>query len=177
MACKRGIRKSLEASRAYYDSLKAYDPARELWTFLVKRSSDDRGLASLSKEERVYFAINLLEKEVYNGGFDQYFFNSSSDYNWIAVEGLREIRALQSLKLVREAANTLFGRDGPPADQADRWRIMSSKAPHLSQQHRRESHLDRLDKEFYKDPDQLGERLTAYAKQHGLVSRCERGTH
>lgn len=167
----------MDASRAYYESLKAYDPMRELWTSLVNRSSNDRSLTSWSVQEKAYFAMCLLEGEVYNGGFDQYFSNSSADSYEFAVAGLTEIEALRSLRLVREAAETLFGENDPPTTQEGRWRIMHSKARRLSEvvfQHRIGTRLERLDKEFWTDPDQLGDRLIAYAKQHGLVGPFER---
>jgi hypothetical protein len=80
MACKQGIRKSMDASRDYYESLKSYDPFRELWKSLVERSSLDRSLVNFSVKEQRYFAVSLLDGEVYNGGFDQFFSNSSGNY-------------------------------------------------------------------------------------------------
>lgn len=173
MACKQGIRKSMDASRAYYESLKVYDPTRELWNSLVKRSSLDASLANLSPHEQRYFAVLLLEGEVYNGGFDQFFSNSSGDYYYIAVDGLAELGALSSLKFAREAADAIFGKRGPPVDRAERLRIMNGKTRQLSEvltRYRQSSRLERLDEQFWEDPDQLADRLSAYAEQHGLIA-------
>jgi hypothetical protein len=173
MACKQGIRRSIDASRAYYESLKEYDPFRELWKSLVKRSSNDPSLAQLSSEEQRYFAVNLLEGEVYNGGFDQFFSNSAGDYYHLAVTGLEEIGASSSLAIVKEAAETVFGSSGPPIDRTERWRVMESRIRRLSEvltRSRQASRLERLDEQFWEDPDRLGERLTAYAEQRGLVA-------
>jgi hypothetical protein len=173
MACKQGIRKSMEASRAYYQSLKAYDPFRELWKSLVERSSEDEALISFSREERSYFAVSLLNGEVYNGGFDQFFSNSSGNHYVSVIEGLQDLGALSSLRLAREAADTIFGRRAPPADRAKRWQIMNGKARQLSEvldRYRHTSKLERLDKQFCEDPDKLEERLTAYAERHRLVA-------
>jgi hypothetical protein len=173
MACKRGIRKSMEASRAYYESLKEYDPFRELWKSLVERSSSDRSLGQLSSEEQRYFAVSLLEGEVYNGGFDQFFWNSSGDYYQLAVAGLEDLGAASALAIVKEAADTVFGRSGPPADQTERWRILDSKTRRLSEvltRYRQRSRLEGLDEQFWEDPDRLADRLTAYAEERGLVA-------
>lgn len=173
MACKQGIRKSIDASRAYYESLKVYDPTRELWNSLVKRSSLDASLANLSAHEQKYFAVLLLEGEVYNGGFDQFFSNSSGDYYYIAVDGLTELGALSSLRLAREAADAIFGKRGPPVDRAERWRIMNGKTRRLSEvltRYRQSSRLERLDEQFWEDPDQLADRLSVYAEQHNLIA-------
>lgn len=172
MACKQGIRKSMDASRAYHESLKTYDPFRELWKSLVERSSLDRSLSKLSLQEQKYFVVSLLEGEVYNGGFDQFFSNSSGDYYCLAVDGLEELGALSSLSLVKEAADTIFGKRGPPADQEKRWRIMDAKTRRLSEvltRYKKTSRLERLDKQFWEDPDQLDDRLRAYAEQEGLL--------
>jgi len=127
MACKQGIRKSMKASRAYFESLKQCDPFRELWMSLVKKCSNDPGLSKFSIAEQRYFAVSLLEGEVYNGGFDQFFWNSSGDYYALAVAGLEEVGASSSLVIVKKAAETVFGTSGPPADQARR----SSFVKHL----------------------------------------------
>jgi hypothetical protein len=172
MACKQGIRKSMDASRAYYESLKAYDPFRELWKSLVERISNDGSLAKLSNGEQKYLAVSLLEGEVYNGGFDQYFSNSSGDYYHLAVAGLEELGASNSLTIVKEAGDTVFGRIGPPVDGAARSRIMQSQTHRLSEvlaRHRQSSRLERLDKQFWTDPDRLGDRLRAYADEEGFL--------
>jgi len=163
----------MEASRAYYESLKEYDPFRELWKSLVERSSQDRSLGQLSSEEQRYFAVGLLEGEVYNGGFDQFFWNSSGDYYQLAVAGLEDVGAVSALALVKEAADTVFGRSGPPADRTERWRIMDSKTRRLSEvltRNRQRSRLESLDKQFWEDPDRLADRLTAYAEERGLIA-------
>lgn len=47
MACKQGIRADIEKSRAYYASLREYDPVQELWKSLVKKSSNEPNLSTL----------------------------------------------------------------------------------------------------------------------------------
>lgn len=173
MACKQGIRASLEESRAFYQRLEEYDPFRELWVSLVERSSHDGSLTSWSLQEKYYFSVVLLEGEIYNGGFDQYFSNSSGDYYSLAVVGLKELEAEHSLRTLQEAAETLFGGRGPPVGQAARWNVMYAKSRRLSEflsNRRRLTQLERLDKLFWEDPDCLGERLTGYAEKYGLVT-------
>lgn len=173
MACKQGIRKNMGASRAYYQSLKAYDPFRELWKSLVEKSSNDPSLAQLSCDEQRYFAVNLLEGEVYSGGFDQFFSNSAGDHYHLAVAGLEELAASSSLAIAKEAAETVFGSAGPPLDLTERWLVMDSKLHQLSEvltRFRQASRLEHLDKQFCKDPDGLADRLTKYAEERGLVA-------
>lgn len=163
----------MEASRAYYQKLKEYDPFRELWVSLVKRSAENRELDGWSIEEKVYFSVCLMEGEVYNGGFDQYFTNSSGDYYRLALQGLEKMEAANSARLLREAARTMFDTDPPPDSQSERWRITNSKVRRLTElvtRHHRSAQLERLDKHFYEDPDHLADRLTTFAEEHGLVA-------
>lgn len=173
MACKQGIRKSMEASRAYYKSQKEYDPMRELWVSLVQRSSKDVNLIDWSDEETKYFAMTLLEGEIYNGGFDQYFSNSSSKYYCHAVAGLRDIGAFSTLKIVEEAAQVIFGFQTPPESQDDRWHRMYAQSEDFSGSENTSfdsEKLERLDELFYADPDSLIDRLLTYAEDHSLVT-------
>lgn len=173
MACKQGIRESIEASRAYYQKMKEYDPFRELWVSLVKRSSDNPKLDAWSTEEKMYFSVCLMEGEIYNGGFDQYFTNSSGDYYRLALDGLEQMEATYSARLLKEAARAMFGTDYPPDSQSERWRVTNSKVRRLTElvtRHHRSAQLERLDKRFYEDPDKLLDRLTVYAEVNGLVA-------
>lgn len=177
MACKQGIRKNITASRAFYQKMKAYDPFRELWVSLVHRSSDDPTLKRWLVQERAYYCVSLLEGEVYNGGFDQYFSNSSGDLYSCAINGLEELGATNSLRLTREAAQAFFEDGGPPNSQADRWHIMKQNVWSITDGvagREKASYLDKLDKQFSGDPDKLGDLLVAYAKKHGLVDPFER---
>ena len=177
MASKQGIRRSIEASREFYKRQKEYDPVRELWVSLVNRCSADASLADWTHMEKAYFAVCLLEGEIYNGGFDQYFSNTSADYYELAIGGLDELGAVNSQWIVKDAARTLFGDRPPPKTQVARWKVMNSRARRLSEfltSRRRSAHLERLDKMFWEDPDGLVDRLDRYAKEHGLVEPFRR---
>ena len=58
MACKRGIRQNIEASKEFYRKQKEYDPFRALWLSLVARVHDGAdGFEGLSEDEKIYRAI------------------------------------------------------------------------------------------------------------------------
>ncbi len=171
MACKQGIRQDLERSRAYYKARAEYDPADALWKSLVARSVEDPLLTTLSSAERTYFTVCLLDGEVYNGGFDQFFSNSSGSYYADAASGLAELGALNALRILRAAAQTIFGTDAPPQDRVTRWDMMKRRE---GRRPNPESYLDALDKEYWQDPDDLGDRLQAYADRTGLIEPFKR---
>ena len=168
MPCKMGTRESIEASKLYYQrerELDKTDPLRKFWRELVHRvHNTDLGYAGLSDAEKKYFAVGLLEGEVYNGGFDQYFFNSSSDYFYDAESGLEEMEAMQALSLLRRAKQIVFGVAPVPEDTERRREILRQLDFEFSA-HK----LEELDDLFWKDPDGLSERTEAFARQHRLV--------
>jgi Domain of unknown function (DUF4375) len=166
--CKQGTRKGMAESRAYDEAQKAYDPYCELWASLVNRASGDSKLASFSYEEQRYFSVCLLEGEVYNGGFDQFFSNSSGAYYLYCVDGLKDVAAEASLAILKNAAKIIFSDNEPPTDRQNRWEMMQAAGTTdpTSEYHAK---LNALDKQFWEDPDSLGDRLTGYAEKHGLV--------
>ena len=121
MPCKNGTRKSMELAKELTAKERELDktcPIRAMWRELVdKVYSPGGGFSSLSDVEKLYYAVNVLSGEVYNGGFDQYFFNTSAqDYRY-AEFGLMQLGAKNSLRLLREAKHQLFGSCQVPKDQ------------------------------------------------------------
>ncbi len=171
MACKQGIRESIEQSKEFYRKQKEYDPYRELWIDLVKKVHDDKtGFDSLSQEEKVYFTVSLFDGEVYNGGMHQFFSNSSGEYYAEVVEGLKILKAFNSLSLLNRAAEVLFGKLEPPKDIVQRWTTMK-QFPDDDNEPRPDwdIELDEIDRLYYEDPDNLNKLLTHYAEMTGLI--------
>jgi len=164
MPCAAGIRESMETSREYYRKRRESeqdDPVRALWLSLVRRVGQGDGYSGLTLPERRYFAVGLLDGEVNNGGFDQYFYNSSSDYYLDAVAGLEELGATKSLELLLRAKQIVFGFRDVPTYTAQRRQTTTSDS--------QLSRLDPLDRQFWADPDGLVERVEAFLHEHGLI--------
>ena len=60
------------------------------------------GYGELSRPEKVFVCVWGLEGEVNNGGFDQYYFNSSGDHALDTIESLEAIDAKHTANLVRD---------------------------------------------------------------------------
>jgi hypothetical protein len=113
----------------------------------------------LTLPEQVFRCIWELESEVNNGGFEQYYMNSSGDTAF-AVEGaLKRIGAHKCAKIVH-CANDLFPRGEPPRDQRERQNLWSSICEESMEQ------LDELDQEFFQYPDDLSSLLYDYVMNH-----------
>jgi hypothetical protein len=67
---------------------------------------------SWTKGLQMLWATQLVDDEVNNGGFNQYFFNSSGQFAMEAIEGLELIGAHERAHIVRKAVHQLF-RDAP----------------------------------------------------------------
>ena len=160
MACKQGIRKHIESARVYYQQQRLPDPFRDYWRDLVRSVHDTPdGFYRLSPQEQTYFSVCLLDGEVYNGGMHQFFYNSSGDHYAEALRGLEELGALRCHVLLVAACREFFPAGEPPRDTAARREILPEP-----------SHdLDDIEKEFWSDPDKLGDRLREYALRHQLV--------
>lgn len=103
------------------------DPYRKLWVSLVEQVHHSAtGFDGLSHPQKLYFAVRLLEGDVYNGGFDQYFFNDSGSYYAYAEEGLIVLGALQTLELLQEAKEILFPGVLVPVETGERRRALPS---------------------------------------------------
>ena len=165
MPCKNGTRENIEQSKRRYAEERELDktcPYRALWRNLVDRVYEDsQGFGSLSEDEKVYFAVGVLLGEVYNGGFMQFFVNTSGEHYRHAELGLVQMGATQSLELLRRAKNVLFGSATVPRDQEERWAAMREGC---------DNQLDDLDTEFYKDPDGMDARTETFAVSKGLVA-------
>ena len=167
--CHDGTRERIESAKKWHHEERERektDPLRRLWRDLVHRAYETpNGFASFSEAERQYFAVGLLEGDVHNGGFDQYFYNSSGDYYRYAIEGLEAMGALQALELLRRAKQVLFGFEEPEPD-TERRRVLLRATVDAS----RSKRLASLDALFYEDPDSLGSKVEQFAKDRGLVS-------
>lgn len=164
MACKQGIRKQIESSKACYQQQREPDPFRDYWKDLVRRvHATPDGFYRLSSQEQAYFSVCLLDGEVYNGGMHQFFFNSSGDYCCDALRGLEEMGAMRCRALLLKAKGELFPIGEPPRDTSTRRKILPKP-----------SHdLDEIEREFWSDPDKLRDRLREYAFKHHLVQRVD----
>lgn len=165
MPCKNGNRASIERSKEYYKKQRELDktcPFRALWSSLIEKVyHTEGGFNLLTEEEQLYFSVNVLSGEVYNGGFDQFFTNTSGAYYYKAELGLVRLGATHSLKLLHQAKEKCFGSNDVPLDRKKRWELLEGNGV--------ESELDSLDTLFYENLDQLEEKLEAFAIEVGLI--------
>ena len=155
MPCKGNYREQIEAGKRRREQDRIYEqsPERKYWLDLVRRvHKTPQGFGGLSQTEKTYFAVTCLIGEVYNGGFDQFFSNSSGEFYGLALDGLFEIEAEASAALLEQAKEVLFGHSPVPIDRAKRNEIMPTVANEFATEWKQ---LDVIDKAFCRDPDKL----------------------
>lgn len=99
-----------------------------------------------------------------NGGFDQYYFNSSGNLAFYAPSALRKIGAHQMAKLT-EDANKVFGPGGPARNTDERQSQLLALSPNGGPSNA----WDELDRAFYSYPVDISMLLTAFLKVQGGV--------
>lgn len=124
-----------------------------------EKTGNDFNFGKLNKFEKNVIYIDLLEAQVNNGGFDQYFFNSSGKYAHEALIALEEINAPKMASLLREAIS-IFPNSPIPKDTGDRRELMDGLPDSILNK------WDKLDEQFYKYPDDLTMLVIKYVKEN-----------
>lgn len=125
------------------------------------------GYEKLSYPEKVFFCVWELEAEVNNGGFDQYYFNTSGKSALDTPESLRAIGANHTANLVKQA-NDLFGPGGPSLEREKRQNQLDALSEAATKK------MGEFDEEFYKYLDDLEQLLTEYVSKNSEAFRLDR---
>lgn len=114
----------------------------------VSRRITEVGFDQLNEFEKAYYAVSWLCFEVDNGGFHQFFFNSSGGYIPEVQEGLRQMEAEKTLSIFNRAIDLLPTHD-LPRDDVERREMLATMSTAS-----REA-LNDLDGEFDEYPDDI----------------------
>jgi hypothetical protein len=123
----------------------------------TKYGKDD--FATQSTPQKVFSSIWAVESEVNNGGFSQYFLNSSCETAGYVVEAMKAIGAPRTGEICSRAIASAFP-EGLPEDPAE----ISSAAENFSGE--TEEKLGEFDDEFFTYPHNLTDLLFAYVSAH-----------
>jgi hypothetical protein len=113
------------------------------------------GDAKLTAEERTILAIEALEREVNNGGYGQFFLNSSREYAPIIVQSLRRIGCPKTAEITQKALKIV--QETPITDEeidTGTW----------EENEERQDALGECDNLYFERPENVEERLFAFIK-------------
>jgi len=131
----------------------------ELDNYIGELCSWGDALGKLTEPQKHFYFNQNLEREVNNGGFSQFFFNSSGNFTHETVVSLNAIGANKTAKILQEAIDQ-FPLSKVPIDQEERRELLEKI----------ESEADpiwsELDQQFYNYEDDLNELNIQYIKQN-----------
>ena len=118
--------------------------------------------ASQSVPQKVFSALWEVESEVNNGGFSQYFVNSSAESAHFVGDALRMIGAPKTADICQRAIAAAFPAGLPKSEEA----IRSAAADFSDDAHEKREPIEPIDQEFYSYPHNLTDLLFAYVSGH-----------
>lgn len=175
MPCQSGYRKNIEFAKARWKEEKERMEtiAGRHWQTLSRLFYDvPEDFATLSVENRAFFAVGILRENVCNGGFHQYFVRNVAGHFVPSIRGLMEMGATQSLRRVMRAKEIYFGEEPMPLLLDDRLACISSLV--LSDE--QELEIKTLEAVFRSEQSLLSEQMRKFAEKHDLFgggSRAE----
>lgn len=124
----------------------------------LRQKAERMGKDGLTAEEQVVLAIEALEREVNNGGYDQFFINSSKEYVPIITNALNRIGRADVALLTQQAIEAL-GIEGPvTVEVIDR--VMDEESEE------RDEKLAECDERYYEVAGDLAGPLLEYVKKN-----------
>jgi len=121
----------------------------------IRQKAEREGVQSLTDEERIVLAVEALEREVNNGGYDQFFANSSREFTPTVVAALQRIGCKKTATITQKAIKAL-GTSDLTAEAID--------AAMAGDDEQRLTKLNRCDDSYYKGAEPIAERLFAFIK-------------
>lgn len=95
----------------------------ELDSFISEHCFYGDDLDKLTEEQKLFYYNQCLEREINNGGFNQYFFNSSGDFAHKTVQSLQTIGAYKTADILQKAIDQ-FPNSNVPEDRNERQEIL-----------------------------------------------------
>lgn len=131
----------------------------EIDNFVCKLCLWGDTLDRLTEPQKNFYFNQNLEREINNGGFNQYFYNSSGDFAHETLASLRTIGADKTADILQQAIDQ-FPNSIVPKDRTERQNILEQiedKADEMWEQ---------LDQKFYNYEDNLYDLNIEYIKQN-----------
>lgn len=153
------------------DFLAEEDPVRVLWLVIldtvIPKPERRQRIEALGMAARVIYLAHCVVGEVYNGGFHQYFANSSGDHAHAAHQALLALGAVQRARLLGLAIGA-FPDGQVPTDELERNTELDDADA------ARPTFFDGLDAEFYaldvQEPavEDFDDLMLAFMEKHAM---------
>ena len=131
----------------------------ELDNYVCKLCRWGDNLDRLTEPQKNFFFNQNLEREINNGGFNQYFYNSSGNYANETLTSLRAIGANKTADILRHAIDQ-FPSSTAPKDRQERQDVLEKIEGRANEV------WEQLDQKFFAYEDDLNELNLQYVRQH-----------
>ena len=131
----------------------------ELDTRVNELSAYGEDLSKLTEPQKVLLFVENVEKEVNNGGFNQFFWNSSGDYAHESLAALEVIGAKKTAAIVRRAI-AQWPQQTVPKDKTEREELLEQI------QGKAEAVWGKCEEEFFAYEEDISQLLIEYVKKH-----------
>ena len=122
---------------------------------------------AISAEESLVLAVEALEREVNNGGYNQFFFNSSNEFAGSIIEALRAIGCPKTAEITQEAIVAL-GIEGDLTSEALQ-EVVTADDEQL------ETKLSACDDRYYANTESIEDRLFEWIKKNRVHFELKNG--
>jgi len=131
----------------------------EIDNYLNQKCEYGEKIEKLNSSQQTFLFIKNLEREINNGGFNQFYFNSSGDYSQETVNALFEIGANKTAEIVKKA-NSEFENGTIPKNSIER----RNKLELIKE--KSEENWNKCDSQFYEFQDNLAELLIVFVTKN-----------
>lgn len=131
----------------------------ELDNFIGELCDYGDDYSKLTAPQKVFYLNQNLEREINNGGFNQYFCNSTGDNAQETVLSLKAIGAGKTAEILQKAIDQ-FPDKKVPKDRDERNEIVEQIEEDVNEV------WDEVDQEFYKYEEDLNSLNIEYVKKH-----------
>ncbi len=133
----------------------------ELDNYISELCNWGDNIEKLTERQKNFYFNQNLEREINNGGFHQYFFNSSGDFAHETILSLKNITADKTADLLQKAINE-FPNKTVPKDRDKRQEIMEKIEEKVT------SVWEDLDQKFFNYEDDLNALNMEYVEANGI---------
>lgn len=121
----------------------------------INQKVQREGMQSVTEEERIVLAVEALEREVNNGGYEQFFVNSSREFAPTVVGALQRIGCKKTATITQRAIKALSIADVT---------LEAIDAAMAGADEQRLAKLNRCNDSYYKSAEPIADRLFAFIK-------------
>ena len=132
---------------------------------MANLSEQQAAISALPTELRQLYAVRTLELEIYNGGFNQYFFNRGDTFVLDAVRGYQTVGAARLAEVTERAADTYqLEREAQERVKL----LMKTEGLQAFSDSYKETRFIDFDEPFYKAEEEaeVRSRRAVYMRQH-----------